>query len=129
MPSAPPRPPLEFSGYIVAGTAASGGAMEGALLLRPLALVGSGSKLVRYYNFGPEYMFPANSYSESENITLLLAEIAKANTMIAAAEHVLWPARRSHAQVAILYVNRGGVVVQNAAIILMLNRSGLTPVL
>jgi hypothetical protein len=76
--------------------------MEGALLLRPLALVGSGSKLVRYYNFGPEYMFPANSYSDSANVTLLLSEIARANAMIAAAEHVLWTARRPHSEVAIL---------------------------
>ena len=52
------------------------------------------------------YMFPANSYSDSGSVSLLLAEIAHANSMIAAAEHVLWTARRSHSEVAILYVVR-----------------------
>ena len=51
----------EFSGYIVAGSAGSaGGMIPGSLMQRPITLVGSGSKLVRYYNMGPEYMFPEN---------------------------------------------------------------------
>lgn len=93
----------EFSGYIVVGSAAGRSPMAGALLQRPLTLVGSGSKLVRYYNFGPDYMFPGNSYSDSANASLLWSEIAQANSMIAAAEHVLWTARRPTADVAILY--------------------------
>jgi hypothetical protein len=81
---------MEFSGYIVAQTA---GAVPGSMLQRPLTLVGSGSKLVRYYNMGPSYMFPGNSYSDGP--TSRYAEIAKANAMIAAAEHVLWPVSNS----------------------------------
>jgi hypothetical protein len=77
--------------------------MVGALLQRPVLLVGSGSKLVRYYNMGPDYMFPGNSYSDSPNASLLFAEVAQANAMIAAAEHVLWTARRPVAEIAILY--------------------------
>ena len=40
-----------FSGYIVTR---SSGQQEGGLLQRPLTMVGSGAKAVRYYNFGPE---------------------------------------------------------------------------
>ena len=93
-------PEQEFAGYIVVG---SSGQQEGGLLQRPLTMVGSGSKLVRYYNTGPEYMFPANSYSESANASRLMAEMAKANSMIAQAEHLLWTARRPPSTVAILY--------------------------
>ena len=93
-------PEQEFAGYIVVG---SSGAQAGGLLQRPLAMVGSGAKLVRYYNTGPEYMFPANSYSESKNASRLMAEIAQANSMIAQAEHMLWKARRPPSTVAILY--------------------------
>lgn len=46
-------PEQEFAGYIVVG---SSGAQAGGLLQRPLTMVGSGAKLVRYYNTGPEYM-------------------------------------------------------------------------
>ena len=98
-------PAQEFSGYIVVG---SSGTQEGGLLQRPLTLVGSGAKLVRYYNTGPEYMFPANSYSESANASRLMAEIAKANSMIAQAEHMLWTARRPRSNVAILYPRSAG---------------------
>lgn len=49
------------------------------------------------------YMFPANSYSEKANASRLMAEIAKANSMIAQAEHMLWTARRPRSTVAILY--------------------------
>ena len=45
----------------------------------------------------------ANSYSESANASRLMAEIAKANSMIAQAEHLLWTARRPPSKVAILY--------------------------
>ena len=93
-------PEQEFAGYIVVG---SSGAQAGGLLQRPLTMVGSGAKLIRYYNTGPEYMFPANSYSESANASRLMAEMAKANSMIAQAEHLLWTARRPPSTVAILY--------------------------
>jgi hypothetical protein len=93
-------PEQEFAGYTVVG---SSGAQAGGLLQRPLTMVGSGAKLVRYYNTGPEYMFPANSYSESANASRLMAEIAQANSMIAQAEHLLWTARRPPSTVAILY--------------------------
>lgn len=91
---------MEFSGYIVVQ---SSGQEPGRLAQRALALVGSGAKLLRYYTFGPSYMYPGNSYSDVPNATRLFAEIARANGMIARAEHVLWKARRSAAQIAILY--------------------------
>ena len=80
------EPTMEFSGYIVGD---SSGQMEGGLLQRPMMMVGMGSKLIRYYNFGPLYHFPANAYSDSQNASMLFAEIAQANEMIAEAEHVL----------------------------------------
>ena len=43
---------LEFSGYIVTGSAS--GEQVGGLLQRPLAMVGNGAKALRYYNVGPE---------------------------------------------------------------------------
>ena len=102
------RDDMEFSGYIVVGSSSAApgappGHLPGGLLQRPLTLVGSGAKLVRYYNFGPSYGFPGNSYSDAANFSTLVAEMAEANDMIAKAEQVLWPARRPAAQVAILF--------------------------
>ena len=95
---------MEFGGYVVAGSAeTSVGTIPGALLLRPMTLAGSGSKVLRYYNFGPSYMFPDNSYSDAKNASMLFEEIAQANVMVARAERMLWSARRSPAQVAILF--------------------------
>ena len=47
-----------FSGYIVTR---SSGQQQGGLLQRPLTMVGSGAKAVRYYNFGPECETRSNS--------------------------------------------------------------------
>jgi hypothetical protein len=91
---------LEFSGYIVVG---SSGGQDGGLLQRAVGLAGMGSKLIRYYNFGPEYMFPGNAYSDSPAAESLFEQIAQANSMVAQAEHVLWAARPQPAQQAILY--------------------------
>ena len=44
---------LEFSGYIVVG---SSGDQDGGLLQRVIGLAGMGSKLIRYYNFGPSQL-------------------------------------------------------------------------
>ena len=55
-------PEQEFAGYIVVG---SSGQQEGGLLQRPLTMVGSGAKLVRYYNTGPEYLHPPPHHSLS----------------------------------------------------------------
>ena len=60
--------------YIVAQTA---GLINGSMMQRPMTLVGSGSKLVRYYNMGPSYMFPGNSYSDGPASRYV--EIAKVN--------------------------------------------------
>ncbi|HET9178129.1 MAG TPA: hypothetical protein VFQ24_07200 [Terriglobia bacterium] len=87
---------LEFGGYIVGGTA--GEPMDG-FVQKVLTLIGSGAKAVFYYNFGPEYNFPGNSYSEVPGVT---TQFAHADKMIANAEDVLWPGREPAAQVAIL---------------------------
>lgn len=87
---------LEFGGYIVGET--GGKPMEG-FVQKVLTLIGSGAKAVFYYNFGPEYNFPGNSYSEVPGVT---TQLAHADKMIAAAENVLWPGREPQAEVAIL---------------------------
>ena len=87
---------LEFGGYIVGRS--DGEPLDG-FLQKVLALIGSGAKAVFYYNFGPEYTFPGNSYSEYPGAT---TQFARADKMIAAAEDVMWPGRQPSAQVAIL---------------------------
>ena len=54
-------------------------------------------------DLGPLYQFPHNAYSDSPNASMLMSEIAQANSMVAQAEHLLWTARRPAARVAILY--------------------------
>eukprot|EP01052_Picozoa_sp_SAG31_P041369 SAG31_NODE_6255_length_2101_cov_1.641359_2_plen_285_part_00 len=56
-----------------------------------------------YFTFGPEYIFPGNCYSNSKALNFILAEQHQAHSLIGAAEHVLWPARRVAARVAILH--------------------------
>jgi hypothetical protein len=87
---------LGFGGYVIGQTA---GNPMGGMLRKILTLVGSGAKALYYYNFGPEYTFPGNCYSEVPGV---VAEFAKADKMIAKAENVLWPGREPRAQVAIL---------------------------
>ena len=87
---------LGFGGYVIGRT---GGEPLAGYLQKVLTLIGSGAKAVFYYNFGPEYNFPGNCYSEVPGAT---AQFARADRMIAKAEDVLWPGREPQAQVAIL---------------------------
>jgi len=50
-----PNPEVSFSGYIVPR---SSGQFHGGLLQRILTMASSGSKLVKYFTWGPEYIFP-----------------------------------------------------------------------
>jgi hypothetical protein len=52
-----------------------------------LTLVGNGAKTFEYYLFGPEYLFPSNSYSEDINTH---RKIAEANTLISQSEDLLF---------------------------------------
>jgi len=87
---------LGFGGYVIGRV--DGKPLDG-LVQRVLALVGSGAKAVFYYNFGPEYDFVGNCYSDVPGVP---GELARADGMIAKAEGVLWPGREPPAQVAIL---------------------------
>jgi hypothetical protein len=65
------------------------------------------AKAVHYFVFGPEYLFPGNGYSDMPyNSSAILRFIIKqqqtASAMVAAAEPVLWRARRAPATAAIL---------------------------
>ena len=87
----------QLAGHYVIGRTA--GKPQDGMLQKVLTLVGSGAKAVFYYNFGPEYTFPGNCYSEVPGVP---AQLARADKMIAKAEDVLWPGKEPQAQVAIL---------------------------
>jgi hypothetical protein len=70
------------------------------VMRKALAMIGYGAKTLAYYNFGPEPMFPGNSYSDKG--PYVLQGIATANRIIATAEDVLYPGAPPPAQVAIL---------------------------
>lgn len=53
-----PNPATSFSGYIVPR---SSGQFHGGLLQRVLTMASSGSKLVKYFTWGPEYIFPVRN--------------------------------------------------------------------
>ena len=96
-----PTKDIEIGGYIV-GRASSG---TPSFKLKALAQVAGGAKSLRYYTFGPEYNFPGNCYTDlpSEQLSVMLAGMANTHEMIAKAEDILWTARRSVAEVAILF--------------------------
>jgi hypothetical protein len=95
-----PAKDVEIGGYIV-GRSSSGLEVK----MKALAQVAGGAKSLRYYTFGPEYNFPGNSYTDlpSEQLSSLLTGMANTHEMIAKAEDILWTARRSIAEVAILF--------------------------
>ena len=86
----------EFGGYIVGRTL--GGHPAGALL-KALALVGHGAKMIEWYSYGPEYQFAGNGYSENEKA---FGQIARADRIIGRAEELLYPGRAPAAKIAIL---------------------------
>ncbi len=85
-----------FGGYIVPR---SGGDRRDGMMQKILCLIGSGGKAIKYFVFGPEYMFPGNCYSENAKV---LPSMAEAHQMIGAAEDLLWPGERMAPEVAIL---------------------------
>ena len=95
-----PTKDVEIGGYIV-GRASSGQEVQ----LKALAQVAGGAKSLRYYTFGPEYNFPGNSYTDlpPAQLSSFMTGMANTHEMIAKAEDILWTARRSVAQVAILF--------------------------
>jgi hypothetical protein len=76
------------------------GDLEKGILQRVLTLVGSGAKAIQYFTFGPEYVFPGNTYSEK---AFLLPRLAEAHQWIGRGEDLLWPGRRPSAEVAIVH--------------------------
>eukprot|EP01079_Euglenida_sp_SAG-EU17-18_P003689 gene3689-685_t len=87
---------VDFGGYLV-GRESDG---SPGFVQKALALAGSGAKALRVYTFGPEYMFPGNSYSEH---LALFPYITQALDLIGAAEDVFLPGRRPAARIAIVY--------------------------
>jgi len=86
---------VEWGGLVVPR---SGGQRPRGLTQKVLSLVGHGSRIVCFYNYGPEYAFPGNCYSES---TSVVAPIAAAARMTAKAEDLL-PGKQRKPEVAIL---------------------------
>jgi len=94
--SAAERGGVEFGGYVIPRTA---GDRKDGILQKILCVAGSGGKAIKYFVFGPEYNFPGNCYSERAEV---LPAMARAHSMLGAAEEVIWPGRRPNASVAIL---------------------------
>ena len=90
---------LTFAGYTVSHKS---GQLEGGLLQKMLAQVGGGAKALRSYMFGPEYGFPNNCYSDNQNFSRIVAEIALVSGVVGAVEDVLLPGKRPRARVAIV---------------------------
>ena len=90
-----PSGDVQFGGYIIGRESAGPG-----LAQKMLAVIGAGGKALRVYTFGPEYMFPGNSWSDH---TGLYANMTRALDIIGAAEDVLVTGTRLGAQIAIVY--------------------------
>jgi hypothetical protein len=76
--------------------------MEGGLLLKIMAFIGGGAKAISYFQFGPEYLYPGNCYSERPYLADIFTSLNKAHGLIGKAEELLWPGTRPPAQIAIL---------------------------
>ena len=87
---------LRYGGYIVPRSYGDDHGITQSIL----SLVGHGGKVVQYFIFGPEYIFPSNCYSYKA--AKLLPRMARAHHMIGKAEEVLWPGQRPRSQVALL---------------------------
>ncbi len=87
---------IRFGGYVIPRTA---GSRENGILQKILTLIGSGGKGLKYFVFGPEYVFPGNCYSENVNV---LPKMAEAHRMIGKAEPLLWPGERPLSPVGLL---------------------------
>jgi hypothetical protein len=87
---------VSFGGYVIPRTA---GAREDGILQKIMTVVGSGGKCIKYFVFGPEYVFPGNCYSEN---VAVIRKMAEAHRAIGANEAVLWPGRAPASPVAIL---------------------------
>ena len=96
-----PTKDVTHGGYVVPR---AGGNLPDGLLMKAMAIVGSGGKVIDYYNWGPEYNFAGNTYSEEAvgNPGMVKA-IAKAAGLIGQAEELLVPAERVESEVGILY--------------------------
>jgi hypothetical protein len=76
--------------------------MDGGLFRKIMALVGSGGKAVKYFVFGPEYMFPGNCYSDRPYWPDIARSLHHAHRLIGAAEPLLWPAQRVLSRIGIV---------------------------
>ena len=96
-----PTKDVAHGGYIVPR---AGGDLPDGLLMKMMAIVGSGGKAIYFYAFGPEYNFPGNCYSEHAVSTHgMLPSMAKGTGMIGQAEELLYPAERVASEVGIVY--------------------------
>ena len=86
----------QFGGYTIGSC--MGGHPAGAAY-KIFSLLGRGAKMVDVYTFGPEYLFPGNCWSESLGMYPALAD---ALSLLGRSEDMLFPAKPSRGQVAIL---------------------------
>lgn len=84
---------LIFGGYVI-GRAAGNGITQ-----KIMAIFGHGGKIVKTYNFGPEYNFPGNCWSENPVISRGIMRAAK---ILSKAEDLMYDGKPPIPQVAIL---------------------------
>jgi hypothetical protein len=82
-----------FGGYIIGRTAGDG------VVQKILTIFGHGGKVIKFYVFGPEYMFPGNCWSENLKV---VRGIMRASSMVAKAEELMYPGKPLVSKVAIL---------------------------
>ncbi len=75
------------------------GDVRNGMAQKLLALVGNGAKTVKFFTFGPDFMFPGCGYSEN---TRVLAELSSGLALVGRAERLLFPGKPRPPQVAIL---------------------------
>lgn len=85
-----------FGSYVIAGMSAE---IPDALSMRTLSLVGRGAKLIDYFAFGPEGLFPGNCWSERPEV---YPELQQANRRVRFADHIFATGTAVAPEVAIM---------------------------
>lgn len=71
-----------FGSYVIAGMSAE---IPDAVSMRALSLVGRGAKLLDYFSFGPDGLFPGNCWSERREV---YPQLQQANRRVRFADHI-----------------------------------------
>ncbi len=85
-----------FGSYVIAGLSAE---IPDAVSMRALGLVGRGAKLLDYFSFGPDGLFPGNCWSERREV---YPQLQQANRRVRFADHIFATGTAAAPDVAIM---------------------------